>query len=193
MGRHGASPSGDRLRLYRAGRDRLQSAGYEQVSLRFFRRSDAPRGPDTCCQEDGMVGLGCGARSYTRQVHYASHWAVGREPVRAILDAYVSAPETSFDVASYGVELSPDEQRRRYAIKTLLRRDGLPLEAYRAWFGTNAESDLPELTSLVAEGLAVRRGDHLALTAQGFELSDAIGPALYSPETRDRMGAFELT
>ena len=39
----------------------------EQVSMRLFRRADAatPDGPVYCCQDDGMVGLGCGARSYT--------------------------------------------------------------------------------------------------------------------------------
>jgi oxygen-independent coproporphyrinogen-3 oxidase len=192
LGRRGERAGDLRLRMYRAGRERLRAAGYEQVSMRFFRRADAPRGPDTCCQEDGTVGLGCGARSYTRRVHYASHWAVSGASVRAILDEYLAATDGSFDFASHGVELSLDEQRRRYVIKTLLRRDGLPLSRYQAWFGTRAEDDFPELAGLAASELVAHSGDCLVLTERGFELSDAIGPLLYSPSTRERMASYEL-
>lgn len=41
-----ASPTGwdaQRLALYRAGRDHLLAAGYQQVSMRMFRRADSPR------------------------------------------------------------------------------------------------------------------------------------------------------
>jgi oxygen-independent coproporphyrinogen-3 oxidase len=193
LGRRGDHTHPERLRLYRAGRDRLRRAGYEQLSLRFFRRTDAPRGPDTCCQEDGTVGVGCGARSYTRRVHYASHWAVGAASVRAILEAYVSTPDASFACASYGVDLSPEEQRRRYAIKSLLRRDGLTLDGYHAWFGSDARRDFPELGVLVDAGLAEEHPGRVALTERGFELSDAIGPMLYSAGTRARMSEYELT
>jgi oxygen-independent coproporphyrinogen-3 oxidase len=192
LGRRGDRANDRRMQLYRAGRARLTAAGYEQISMRFFRRTDAPPGPDTCCQEDGTVGLGCGARSYTRLVHYACDWAVSGTSVRAIVDSYLTATDAEFGVASYGVELSPDEQRRRYVIKTLLRREGLPLSRYRAWFATDAEDDFPELAALELSGHVVRRGDHLALTEGGFELSDAIGPLLYSPPVRQRMAAFEL-
>jgi oxygen-independent coproporphyrinogen-3 oxidase len=188
-----ARPRDDvRLLLYRAGSARLASAGYEQLSMRSFRRSDAPPCKDHSCQEEGTVGLGCGARSYTRSVHYASEWAVGATDVRAILRAYMDAPDTAFDVAAFGTELSGDDQRRRYVLKTLLRRDGLPLRDYAAWFGSNAERDLPALGELVDAGLAERRGDRLALTEAGLELSDAIGPWLYAPETRAKMATFAL-
>jgi oxygen-independent coproporphyrinogen-3 oxidase len=181
-----------RLLLYRAGRARLTNAGYDQVSMRFFRRSDAPPHKDHSCQEEGTVGLGCGARSYTRALHYASEWAVGASDVRAILRAYMDAPDAAFDAAWFGTELSGDDQRRRYVLKTLLRRDGLPLGDYAAWFGSTAERDLPALGELVQAGLAERRGDRLALTEGGLELSDAIGPLLYAPATRAKMAAFEL-
>jgi oxygen-independent coproporphyrinogen-3 oxidase len=192
MGRRGARAADSRVLLYRAGRARLLDAGYEQISMRFFRQRDAPRGPDTCCQEDGTVGLGCGARSYTRDLHYASLFAVGAGSVRAILASYLAAPATEFDVAAYGAVLSPEEQRRRYVLKTLLRRDGLSLPDYEAWFGTRAQDDFEELRLLVDEGLAARDGECVRLTADGLELSDAIGPLLYSPATRDRMAEFDL-
>jgi oxygen-independent coproporphyrinogen III oxidase len=54
-----------RLDTYRAGRDLLLAAGYEQVSMRMFRAPWAPAPPtlpDHRCQDDGMVGLGAGAQ-----------------------------------------------------------------------------------------------------------------------------------
>ena len=76
-----------RLSCYREGRDLLLASGYEQVSMRMFRRADAPRaaGPAYCCQEDGMIGLGCGARSYTRSLHYSLDYAVQPKSEKEII------------------------------------------------------------------------------------------------------------
>src|SRR5205823_352912 len=112
-----------RLGLYRAARTRLLEAGYEQVSMRFFRRPGTPAGPDTCCQEDGTIGLGCGARSYTRRLHYSFEWATDQASIRGILSEYVQTSRERFGTARHGVWLSPEEQRRRYALKTLLRTE----------------------------------------------------------------------
>ena len=63
--------------------------GYEQVSMRMFRRPAAGGdGTDYCCQTDGMVGLGCGARSYTAGLHYSFEYAVGASLTRGIIDDY---------------------------------------------------------------------------------------------------------
>ena len=81
LGRHGA-PKDDRLSLYRAGRAHLRSLGFRQASMRMFTRAssegDCGDGPVYRCQDDGMIGLGPGARSYTRRLHYASPFAVGQ-------------------------------------------------------------------------------------------------------------------
>ena len=76
-----------RLTLYRQGRDTLRAAGYRQLSMRHFRRGDvAEPAVDYACQDDGMVGLGVGARSYTRHLHYSYDYAVSVRGVRAVLD-----------------------------------------------------------------------------------------------------------
>ncbi|MBD0300859.1 MAG: STM4012 family radical SAM protein, partial [Tolypothrix sp. T3-bin4] len=76
-----------RLACYREGRSLLLSSGYTQVSMRMFQRLGqekiSPSEPPTpalppspspiySCQADGMVGLGCGARSYTDSLHYSN-------------------------------------------------------------------------------------------------------------------------
>ena len=191
-------PSDGRLEFYRRGRDFLLARGYRQLSMRLFRRADVSAdptdgGPVYCCQEDGMVGLGAGARSYTRDVHYSSEYAVGRAGVREIIADFVRQPDARFGVADYGCTLTPEEQRRRYVIKSLLRSNGLSLTAYRAEFGEDALADFPELGELPGYGLGACVDGALVLTAAGLERSDTIGPALFSPDTQRRMEEFDLT
>jgi oxygen-independent coproporphyrinogen III oxidase len=177
-----------RLQCYREGRALLQDEGYEQVSMRMFRAGHAlpETGPVYCCQEDGMVGLGCGARSYTRRLHYSNEYAVGASGVREILAAYVTKTDTLFDNADYGFRLDSAERRRRYLIQSLLTITGLDPAAYHRHFGTWPIDDFPALPELVALGLA-SAGQRWQLTERGVELSDAIGPWLYSARVRQRM------
>src|SRR5262249_14204777 len=69
LGRKAVGVADDgRAALYDQARATLADAGYRQVSMRMFRRDrpgTASAGTVYCCQDDGMVGLGVGARSYT--------------------------------------------------------------------------------------------------------------------------------
>jgi oxygen-independent coproporphyrinogen-3 oxidase len=190
----GSRHQGEDLRLscYREARALLQDTGYVQVSMRLFRARHAPvsDGPVYCCQEDGMVGVGCGARSYTRALHYATEYAVRAPGIRAILADYVARADETFDQADYGFRLGPEEQRRRYTIQSLLWGEGLTPAAYRARFGSEVFDDLPELGELEPLGLAFRDRERLRLTAAGLERSDTLGPWLYSEPVRERMGDY---
>src|SRR5690606_757062 len=66
-----------RLPDYQTGRGTLRGAGHRQLSMRQSRRGDVPDPEsDSCCQEDGLVGLGGGARSYATALHYSFDYAV---------------------------------------------------------------------------------------------------------------------
>jgi len=196
LGRKGRDPSDLRLVQFHAAREFLLARGYRQISLRLFRRHDSPLegdgGASYCCQEDGMVGLGAGARSYTSTVHYCTEYAVGRVGIQAILDDFISRPAGHHSFAWYGYELTKPEQKRRYVIKSLLRADGLDEAAYAAWCGSFPLSDLPELAELLDHGLAMRADGHLRLTPEGLERADTIGPWLYSDSVETRMQEYEL-
>ncbi len=187
--RAGPGPAPLRLAMYRRARDLLAAAGYVQRSMRQFSLPAAvdSEPQDYRCQDDGMVGLGCGARSYTRRVHWSDPYAVDPRRVAAALDAWVSRSEEDFGRARHGYELDGEDERRRWAILTLLG-GGLDGAAYRARFGTEAGEDLPELGALLGAGLAEREGEVLRLTPPGVELSDAVGPFLFSERVRARMG-----
>ncbi|GAA2370916.1 STM4012 family radical SAM protein [Dactylosporangium salmoneum] len=182
----GSDPDWDaqRLALYRHAAARLAAEGYEQLSMRQFRRAGAPvDGPQYCCQDDGMVGLGCGARSYTSALHYSFDYAVGVRPVRAIIEDYLARPEDDFAFAEVGFALDGAEQRRRWLLKSLLRAEGLDAGRYAARFGTGVDEDFPALARLRDAGYV----DGHRLTAEGLAHSDAIGPWLISAGVRAAM------
>ncbi|MGC5004178.1 STM4012 family radical SAM protein [Streptomyces sp. DT203] len=185
-----------RLRLYRAGRDHLLAHGYEQVSMRMFRRADAPQeGPaDYACQTDGMIGLGCGARSYTTRLHYSFDYAVEMREVRAIIDGYTATED--FSRAEVGRYVDGDEARRRHLLQSLLQARGLQPADYRERFGTLPGDDFRvELDRFAARGWLDGAADAaglLRLSPEGLAHSDALGPELFSPAVRAAMAAYEL-
>ncbi|MFJ5999354.1 STM4012 family radical SAM protein [Streptomyces sp. NPDC092370] len=191
----GPDPAWDeqRLRLYRAGRDHLLAHGYTQQSMRMFRRADTPPqgADDYACQTDGMIGLGCGARSYTADLHYSFDYAVGMQEIRAIIDDYVHA--TDFSHAEVGYAMDAREARRRHLLQSLLQAEGLRLDDYRARFGATPADDFgPELAAFAELGwLADGGSETLRLSPEGLAHSDAIGPALFSPAVRAAMAAYE--
>ncbi len=178
-----------RMALYRQARDLLRAEGYRQLSMRAFRRADAPDtgGPAYCCQDDGMVGLGCGARSYTRRLHYSFDYAVSVRQVRAILDDYLRRPADDFAVAEVGFALDESERRRRWLLQSLLRSDGVVRADYIRRFGTEPDDDFPSLARLTEAGYAAADADRLRLTEMGLAHSDAIGPWLVPAAVRRAM------
>lgn len=193
LGRSQRQWDDQRLHFYRVGRDLLLESGYEQISMRMFRAKQASEegGPVYCCQTDGMVGLGCGARSYTQSLHYSSEYAVGASGVREILQHYLQTPTESFRRAEFGFQLNDEEQQRRFVIQSLLQVEGLSLPQYQSRFGSEVLHHLPQLHDLLEQQLAKIDTHRLQLTPDGLALSDAIGPWLYSAEVTRLMEEYE--
>lgn len=189
-----AEPMDERLALYHAGRERLLAAGYQQVSMRMFRAPHAPdiAAPAYCCQSDGMIGIGCGARSYASQLHYSSEYGVARRSVAEILDHYLERDEADFACADYGIAVGEHERRRRHAIQSLLIRPGLDRADYRRRFGGDCLEQLPQLRELFEHGLAVESEALIELTDAGLARADTIGPWLASPAIVQRMRDYRL-
>ncbi len=184
----------DMLALFQAGRDYLLANGYKQISMRMFRRSDINDNdvPYYSCQQDGMLGLGAGARSYTNQLHYSSEYAVGRHGVKAIIEHYCQQTEQDFRFAHYGIELNEEEKKRRFVMQSLLIADGLTITDYEAQFNSDCLSDFPQLQLLLSEGLMMQQNQLLQLTAQGFERADSIGPWFASKQVKQAMSEYQI-
>lgn len=185
-----------RLALYRAGRDFLLAQGYRQISMRMFRKS----GPGPAGSGDGeagqpeqhLLGLGCGARSRAPDVHYSTDYAVRRQAVLPIIQDYCQRSSTDFQSANYGIELSRDEQMRRFIIKTILNADGLNLRLFEKRFDQSPIQLFPELSQLCEAGLMSMTEDHIRPTDEAFQYADAIGPLFYSQAIATRMREYRL-
>ena len=141
------------MECYEAARAVLAERGYSNTPCADSPSEDAGTGKDILdysCQEEGMVGLGCGARSYTRDVHYASRYGVSRKATESIIADYVAAEH--YNTADYGIVLSLDEQKRRFILKAILHSEGLTIADCTQRFGTTLWEDHPELGLLVQAG-----------------------------------------
>jgi oxygen-independent coproporphyrinogen III oxidase len=188
LGRRGDAAE-RRRDLYRLGRDELLAAGYRQRSLRNFQLPSARAKQGRSCQRDGMIGLGCGARSYTERLHYSTPFAVARDSIHRIIEHWISN-EDCFTTASHGVWLDDDERRRRHAILSLLDGDGLDEVEYSTRFETRPAMDFPQLAAMREEGWLKRNGDVWRLTEVGLERSDELGLKFYSATARSALAAF---
>jgi len=192
LSRAGTAEHDLRLDCYRAARDELLARDYEQISMRNFKIRSAPKtdGPPYRCQEDGMIGLGCGARSYTRSLHYAERFAVKQAAVRSIIQGFIDLDDAVMAVARHGIELDADERRRRFFIVSLLLASGVDRAQYAACFGSDVVQDFAEVGELEEQRLVHVDETRVQLTPKGLENADAIGPWLYSKNVRRRMEAF---
>ncbi len=194
LGRQNKAWEDKRIQLYRAGKEILLTNGYKQVSMRMFQleNTNEQTSPNYCCQTDGMVGLGAGARSYTSTLHYSNEYAVGQSQVKEIINSYISKPKQDFAFADYGFELDLLEQKHRHVIQSLLQISGLNLLDYQKRFNNAVLSDLTQLNQLLDLELATLSESHLQLTEKGIEQSDLIGYWLYSDNVLKLMKEYEL-
>lgn len=178
-----------RTTLYEIGRDFLQANGYIQDSMRLFRRPTAASygSNEYSCQEDGMIGLGTNARSYTRNLHYSTEYAVSKQNVAAIINDYVAQTRLDFASAKYGIRLSEDDRKRRHLIKSLLKAEGIDRARYQSLFASDLYLDFPELPTLVEMNLAIEDGVWLRLCGDGLGYSDLIGHWFISAEVKQQM------
>ncbi|MFI8917328.1 STM4012 family radical SAM protein [Streptomyces sp. NPDC053513] len=200
--RHATSPAewdDQRLRLYRFGRDHLLSAGYEQTSMRVFRRlgsaateNNEGNSINEYNQQAGMVGLGVGARSFTTDLHYTTDYAVAVPEVRRIIDDYIATPSERFRRAQWAFVMNDDERRRMYVLQHLLESSGLDVIRYERHFGTRFETDFAaQLDTLLARNWVRAAGTVLRLTPEGMARADAIGPRFFSDHVRVNMSSYQ--
>lgn len=174
-----------RLSLYRAGRAHLLTRGWRQVSMRMFtaiaahEHATASDATTYRCQDDGMIGLGPGARSYTRALHYATPFSVGQAAIRDTIEQWASSSPAEHARARHGIHLDRLEQRRRHLLLSLLER-GVDRGRYAAQFGADVLEHFPELSEAIDAALVEVDAAALRLTERGMERADVLGHWLQS-------------
>ncbi len=177
------------MQCYKVGREMLQNNNYNQLSLRMFQAHTHPHPekPQYTCQEDGMIGLGCGARSYTSSFHYASPFAVNYDSINKEIQHYINQSKDELAIAQNGFFLDENEQKKRYVIKSFFKKEGIALKNYENYFKTSVKQDFKQLDLLIDAHLANETDDLISLTPDGLALSDAIGSWLISNEVKQKM------
>jgi len=185
-----------KLSMYEKAREFLIDNNYQQISMRMFRKNNLKlnEGPVYCCQSDGMLGLGAGARSYTKNVHYCSEYAVSRKNVKSIIRDYNKMSFDDFNRTTYGFALTQNEQKHRHLIQSLLHIDGFSFSDYTNRFDSSPLDEFPQLSELVDYDLAFYDNTKkLKLTAKGIAHSDAIGPWLISKNVKQLMTEYQVS
>lgn len=138
-----------------------------------------------------MIGLGCGARSYTRSLHYSLDYAVRPRSVKEIIADYLARTRTELAQVEHGFDLDENEQKRRYLLQSILNCEGLNATRYTERFRSAAADDFPDLYLFAELGLLDFDGAVWKPTAPGLERSDALGPWFFSNHVQRLMEEYE--
>lgn len=188
LGKRNIETEDHRHELYILGRDALLEAGYEQMSMRCFRKKNSPATTITNQYNsltDGMIGIGAGARSYTKELHYSTDYAVDRKVIKNIIANYSDTDD--FNTISYGIRLSNWEQKTRFVIKSITDGGKLSPELYQHRFGTDVFQEFEILQVLLDEKWLMKEQENYTLSLKGMCYEDVIGPALYSDNIKSLM------
>ncbi|MFA5508293.1 MAG: coproporphyrinogen-III oxidase family protein [Vulcanimicrobiota bacterium] len=167
---------------YELGRRYFLEAGYNQDShdrYTLHPTSGFLQG-DYNIQGLSLIGLGAGARSYSRDLHFRNTYASlnGR---KALLEYMANVSEGLHSVES-GVRLDLDEQSRQYAIGHIQALDG---EEFQRRFELRVEEKFPELYKEMLElKLVVQDNQLWRLTPKGLLFRDLLGRQMFSPRAR---------
>ena len=177
-------------KMYETGRTLLIENGYVQTSMRNFIHKNmiSKLYPSHSCQENKMLGLGCGARSYIGNVHYSRKYAVDDKNINKIIDDYLD--EENFETADYGYILSADEQKTHYILKSILKITGLDMADYENKFGISPYADFGELKFLINNGFLLEEKSRILLTEKGLKYSDFIGTLFISEDITEKINGF---
>ncbi len=178
----------ERLALYRFGRDYLLEHGYQQISMRCFRKVGVVL-PDTQYKATlhNTIGVGAGARSYTSAMNYCTPFAVKMKSVRSIIDDYTQQSVEDLQWVKHGIVLNLQEQKIRFMLKSLVEGGVLHVQDYQSKFGSAPFDDFPQLLMMADNGWLAEQSGVWRLTALGMEKEDAIGPSFYSSQIKQKM------
>lgn len=176
--------------MYDYGVKILNENGYVQTSMRNFINKNMEKElyPDYSCQENEMLGIGCGARSYIENIHYSRKYAVEDKNINKIIDSYLK--ENNFETAEYGYILSLEEEKIKYILKSILKVTGLDIKEYTNKFNTDPVVEFPELQKLTDEEFLILKNKRIFPSDKGLKYSDYIGTLFISEEINKKINEF---
>lgn len=127
-----------------------------------------------------LVGLGAGARSYSKTLHFRNVYTTLNG--RKALEIYMDRVNSGLPAVETGVALDQEELMRQYAIGHIL---SLNLDDFEARFGVSYKVKFAEYYREVLDlDLAYQDGSLLRLTPRGVLFRDLLGRRLFSPKAQ---------
>jgi oxygen-independent coproporphyrinogen-3 oxidase len=175
-------PGEEIYRCYDIGRRLFSEAGYNRDSHDRYtlRESSGFLQGDYNIQGMSLIGLGGGARSYSKDFHFRNTYASlnGR---KALVEYMDNVSNGRHSVES-GVRLDLDEQSRQYAIGHI---QALDEDLFFQRFGLRVEDKFGELyTDMLRLGLVQREGPVWRLTPKGLLFRYLLGRQMFSPKAK---------
>lgn len=175
-------PGEEIYRCYDIGRRLFSEASYKRDSHDRYtlRESSGFLQGDYNIQGMSLIGLGGGARSYSKDFHFRNTYASlnGR---KALIEYMDNVSNGRHSVES-GVRLDLDEQSRQYAIGHI---QALDEDLFFQRFGLRVEDKFGELyTDMLRLGLVQREGPVWRLTPKGLLFRDLLGRQMFSPKAK---------
>lgn len=178
----------NRVALYQIGRDHLLNHGYQQISMRCFRKSGITLEKSNFNPTlNNTIGIGAGARSYTSNMNYSTPFAVKMTAIRSIIEQYSNQSKNELAQIKHGIVLDEQEQKIRFILKSLIDGGRLNDNDYMIKFASRPFDDFPILHELNNKNLIHHNAGLWQLTSQGMEHEDSIGPAFYSQTVKKQI------
>ncbi len=204
--------SSQRYDLYLFASRYLLDQGYQQISMRYFKKilkhnrdqnhykeNKENKDREKSCGFEHTLSLGCGGRSYLKNLHFCTPYHI--YPSACLQEIHSFIEQSDYIPISFGYLLNGDEMLRRYIIKNLLHRNGIIMEDYIKArelcmqyqyydFSEKFDSifkDFPILYELLEEKLMIQEKQRIVLTEKGISYSDVIGPLFISKTVKEKM------
>ncbi|MEK6960056.1 MAG: coproporphyrinogen-III oxidase family protein [Nanoarchaeota archaeon] len=177
----------DTYTCYDIGRSIFLQAGYKQDCHNRY----ALPGRGSFLQEDhvfegkGLIGLGAGARSYAKNIHYRN---ISKADGGSAIAGYIMMINLGTSTRETGIVLDEEERMRQHAIYNI---EHLDKNTFQRLSGRPFEETFPKFyQELMKSGLANDDGHEIRLTTRGLNFRDLIGRELFSDKANQAESSY---
>ena len=165
--------------MYLWATERLEKAGLFQYEIsNFALKTKEGRNNLLVWSGNEYLGFGVGAHSYLSQARWGN---------KRSLNSYLKHLDQSSWPVDFEEELQMNEQAAESLMLALRQPEGVNIEQWQKRYGLKwGKEQLDLVNELCAAGRALRKGQHLCLTAKGMLLADRITVELMPESCRKK-------
>lgn len=160
-------------KMYWLVKERLEKAGYEHYEIsNFAKKGFESKHNLACWNQEGYIGFGVAAHSYTNNVRYSNI-----DDIEKYIEKYIENYETDNETDNFVFQekLDKNSKMKEFMMLGLRKIKGVKISDFKNKFGDNPIFLYrKELEKLVNEDLIVIDGDDIRLTNKGLDLANLV-------------------